>query len=262
MAPDSGFIYHVMRHTDDRHMGGEYTTLRGTHWTLKEANAAVRQDLIKEWSMDTFVEYEEEVDDDGIVEITATFPEGEIMRVYVDKKPAPKPKSKPPVNPAVKEHMAHPATTMIVEPLKAVWIVVQTDYQHHTDRKGRSHVVSDDAYDSLKAANEAAREALLETCGAEINSDDEYNEDSIEIGPEENRGSATKGYKGSVYVAEDDRDNVKVEVKRLTLHHSTSPVVVNLQKTDYKRKTAPIGSSPKPAKKKPRDDEVVVISSD
>ncbi|KAG8994948.1 hypothetical protein FRB94_006938 [Tulasnella sp. JGI-2019a] len=44
----------------------------------------------KEWSIDTFIKYEEEVDDDGMVEIPTTFPEGEIMRVYVDKKPIPK----------------------------------------------------------------------------------------------------------------------------------------------------------------------------
>lgn len=196
-----------------------------------------------------FETYEEEVDDDGMVEIEATFPEGETMRVYVDKKPAPKSAK------LAKKRTHTPAP----HPLAAVWIVVQTDYEHHTDQVGHSHVASTYAYDTIKDANESAREILMETCGA----DDSDGKEELEFDQEENRGSSTKEYTGWLHTMEDDRDSVKVEVTKLKLHSSApAPIVDHHAALGRKRKTAPSLEAPRAAKKKGRDEEVIILSSD
>ncbi|KAJ7640965.1 hypothetical protein FB45DRAFT_1053619 [Roridomyces roridus] len=184
------YIYHVMRHTDDHHNGGSDTQVRGMYTTLKEANAAARV----------------EEDDEGMVSVEAECPEGEMMSVYIEKKKAPKGLTKAPTSkPKAKTSAEKPAAP------KDVWVIMQTDYVHHTDEKGRSHLASSDAYGSLLEANEAGRSILCETCGFE--EDDDELED-IEMN-EENIGSTTKRYVGYAYIQEDQRDHVKVEVQKL-----------------------------------------------
>ncbi len=89
MTGTEAYLYHVMRTTEVPKMG-EDTEVRASFWTLEEANAAVRRDLLKEHKREWFTEYEEDdEEEDGVVKINATCPEGETMTVYVEKKPAP-----------------------------------------------------------------------------------------------------------------------------------------------------------------------------
>ncbi|KAF7984653.1 hypothetical protein HWV62_12902 [Athelia sp. TMB] len=197
----SSYLYHVMRHTDDQHNGGEFTELRGTHWTLAEANAAARKDLLNSWSRDFFETYEVTTDSDGMVDVEATCPEGEIMHVYIKRKqapprpqpPAPKaaPKSKPSSSKTGKGAASHADANVQPHALapRHVWIIVQTDYEHHTDEEGRSHVASHLAFDCLEHANRDARLLLLEAAGQELD-DDDSDPDFEEECDELNRGSA------------------------------------------------------------------------
>lgn len=76
-------------HTDDQHHGSEFTALRGLYWTLEEPNAAARTDLLDEWDDDFFESHEITEDEDGMVNVEATCPEGEIMCVYIEQNEAP-----------------------------------------------------------------------------------------------------------------------------------------------------------------------------
>jgi hypothetical protein len=80
----SKYLYHVLRHTVQEF--GEGTEIQGVYWSLEEANQAARTNLTDEWDLSFFDEYtEEEDEDDGSVVIEATCPEGETMRVYIEK---------------------------------------------------------------------------------------------------------------------------------------------------------------------------------
>lgn len=166
------------------------------------------KDLLNEWERDFFEQYEASVDEEGMVNIEATCPEGEVMRVFVEKKRAPPGKTPPP-----KAAVASGSTTQpgALAP-KYVWIVMRTDYDHHTDEEGRSSVACSTAYDSLKQANEAARDLLLEACGVEDG------EDSLPEMNESNVGSDTEPYIGYAYVRWDDIDNIEMKVTRMELH--------------------------------------------
>ncbi|KZP33967.1 hypothetical protein FIBSPDRAFT_1035882, partial [Athelia psychrophila] len=226
----SSYMYHVMRHTDDQHHGVEDTDLRGTYWTLEEANAAARKDLT-EWSPDFFESYDVTMDDDGMVDIEATCPEGEIMHVYIEKKKAP-PRPQPPIAKPIPETKPSSSATKeksltldadlnvqlhALAP-KDVWVILQTDYDHHTDEEGRSHLASAVVYDSLKRANEIARALLLEAAGhdpeEEQDEDDEMDEDEVAFPvecSELNKGSLDKPYKAVAYVREEEVDNICME---------------------------------------------------
>jgi hypothetical protein len=78
-------LYIVTRETIDCHNyngGFDGVEIRGTFLSLRKANEAAREDLLNEWDEDSFEEYE--VDErNGMVIVTATCPEGEIMTVRV-----------------------------------------------------------------------------------------------------------------------------------------------------------------------------------
>ncbi|KAJ7664944.1 hypothetical protein B0H17DRAFT_1091287 [Mycena rosella] len=236
------YIYHVMRHTDDYHNGGSETEIRGTYVTLKEANAAARVDLTKDWSMDFFDTYEVEVED-GMVSVTAECPEGEVMNVYVERKAAPN---------LVGSRAKGTKEKKAAEPvraLKEVWIIMQTDYAHHTDEEGRSDIACSTAYESVREANKAAREVLCDACGVE---DEDELEAEVEL-EEQNRESATKGYVGYATVYEDDRHQIKVEVRKLAVKHAVAGT---------KRRSASGSDTTAKKKRKIEAEEVIDISSD
>jgi hypothetical protein len=158
--------------------------------------------LPDEWSLDFFEEYRETTKD-GMVSVKAMCPEGEAMSVYIRKKEMKNPPAK---SLASTNQTAQPST---------VWIVLQTDYAHHTDEEGRSHVASSTAYDDLEDANAAARELLLEACGIE-DSDDEGGLELSEV----NLGSTTEAYEAYAYLYQDDTDHIKMEVMKMNLHSS------------------------------------------
>ncbi|KAJ7455921.1 hypothetical protein B0H11DRAFT_2066292 [Mycena galericulata] len=233
---NDAYIYHVMRHTDDGHNGGD-TEIRGSYATLKEANAAARVDLTREWSPSFFDSHEIEVED-GMVSVTAECPEGEIMNVYIEKTEAPG-RSK-------EKKLAAPKSQ--ATSLKEVWIIVQTDFEHHTDEEGRSDIAVGTVYESLREANEAARYVLFETCGAE---DDEDELPGVELS-EQNRGSTTKGYVGIATVFEDDRHEVKIEVRKLAVKYASAGT----------KRRAASGSGEGLKKRKIEEEEVIDVSSD
>lgn len=86
-APLEITVYHVSRHSIDPHNefdgGMEDTEIRGTYLSLAKANEAARGDLMEEFDMDYFEEYEETVSN-GMVTIRAVGLEGE-ENVYVEK---------------------------------------------------------------------------------------------------------------------------------------------------------------------------------
>ncbi|KAJ6611471.1 hypothetical protein B0H10DRAFT_2056089 [Mycena sp. CBHHK59/15] len=238
MPAGSGeYIYHVMRHTEDHH-NGEHTEIRGTYATLKEANAAARVDLTKDH------EVEEE---DGMVSVTAECPEGEIMTVYVEKKAAPKLVATLRASKQGKTTAKNPPAT--VSPLKEVWIIVQTDYAHHTDEEGRSDVASSQAYEAVRDANFAARDALLDACGVE--DEEELDGSGIEV-EEENRNSTTKAYVGRATVYRDDVHEIKVEVTNLTVRRASGGT--KRSSSSVEQRSA--------KKRKIEPEEVIDISSD
>ncbi|KAJ7675853.1 hypothetical protein DFH06DRAFT_1170764 [Mycena polygramma] len=237
------YIYHVMRHTDDRHNGGEDTEIRGSYATLKEANAAARVDLTKEWDLNFFESHEVEVDSDGMVSVTAECPEGEIMSVFIEKKKVAQSVAKV----VQKKSTAQEADIPV---LKEVWIITQTDYEHHTDEEGRSSIAVSTVYESLREANEAARYALLDACGIEDEDDDDTFA-GIEL-TEENRDSATKAYIGDAVVFQDDRHAIKIEVEKLAVKYSDAGT----------KRRAASSSSKGSKKRKIEAEEIIDISSD
>ncbi|KAJ7492090.1 hypothetical protein FB451DRAFT_516184 [Mycena latifolia] len=234
------YIYHVIRHTDDQYKGDE-TEIRGTYATLEEANAVAHVDLTKEWSMDFFETYEVEMDD-GMVSVTAECPEGEIMSVYVERKAALNLLSGRAKEKKSAVHHCEPAPA-----LENVWIIMQTDFAHHTDEEGSSDIACYTVYGSVREANEAARDALFNACGVE--DDEDFGGDDLR---EENIGSSTKGYVGYATVYEDDRHEVKVEVRKLSVQHAAG-----------RKRQSTSNSDGKAAKKrKTGAEEVIDISSD
>lgn len=99
--------------------------------------------------------------------------------------------------------------------MKAVWVIVRTDYEHHTDRKGRSHIVSA-AYGTVKEANSAARKLLAAACRRPR--DDDLV--GIQLEGEKNVASATTEYEVTARVHEDERDHLAIRVRKLKFHHA------------------------------------------
>ncbi|KAJ7292741.1 hypothetical protein C8J57DRAFT_1266934 [Mycena rebaudengoi] len=232
------YLYHVMRHTNDQHNGGEHTEIRGTYTTLREANSAARVDLTKSWALDFFESHEVEVED-GMVTVTGHCPEGEIMTVYIEKKPVPA-GSRAPMQ--AKAAPKKTAAASVRSDLKEVWIIIQTDFEHHTDEEGRSDVASEMAYESVQDANRAARYVLMDACGVE--DDDEWHDIELE---EENLDSTSEAYVGRATVREDDRDSIEVVVKRLIVSRASTA-----------SKSSAKGSN----KKRRIEEDVIDISSD
>ena len=83
----AGGLYQVISSTVDYHNdpsgGAQESEIVGTFDTLEEANEEAREHLLNTWDRDFFDEYEEEVDNDGLVSIHALCPEGETMDVEV-----------------------------------------------------------------------------------------------------------------------------------------------------------------------------------
>lgn len=125
---------------------------------------------------------------------------------------------------------------------------MQTDFAHHIDEEGSSDIASGTAYESVRDANEAARYVLCDACGLE----DEDELDDIEL-EEKNRDSTTKGYVGVATIYQDDRHEVKVEVRKLAVQHSS---------TGTKRRAASGAEKSSKKKRKVESEEVIDISSD
>ncbi|KFY10328.1 hypothetical protein V491_07704 [Pseudogymnoascus sp. VKM F-3775] len=81
-------VYHVIQETidyhNDRHGGAQNTAVKGTYVSLEKANEAARKELLQEWDMDFFEEYDEGMAN-GLVTINAICPKGEHMNVYVKR---------------------------------------------------------------------------------------------------------------------------------------------------------------------------------
>lgn len=217
---------------------------------MEEANAVARKDLLEEWDDDYFESYEvtEPEDNDGMVQVDATCPEGEIMQVSIVKmKAPPQPTSESRTSlstkngkrPAVEEELE--VRPHALAP-KRVYVITQTDYDHHTDEDGRSHIAISVAYDTLEDANEAAREHLLDVSGEDYR--------YVELS-EQNKGSKTKSYVGHAYVREDEVDNIKVEVKELSLYCA---------KNTHRCGDAPGGSGSRKRAKLNNPEDVIEIS--
>lgn len=86
--PDAQKVYIVKRETIDYHNdpdgGVHYTKIVGTFSSRKEANQAARKDLLNSWDKSVFESYDVE-EENGLVTVTATFPEGEEMTVTVEE---------------------------------------------------------------------------------------------------------------------------------------------------------------------------------
>lgn len=219
MSTQPAFIYHVVRNTDDPNQGGSSSDIVGSYWTLAEANAVARNDLISGWGKEFFQDYGEEVDRQGMVSISGQCPEGEVITVVVRKKPAPKPLA---ATSTIRPH-AHSkpspgprrAASEAPAVLSAVWLIVQTDYEDPTDDKGRTRL-SKAYYDTVKEANEDAREALAVACGRRR--DDDLT--GIRLEGEKNLGSNTEEYEVTARVHHDKRDHLTIQVKKFTVRRA------------------------------------------
>ncbi|KZP14076.1 hypothetical protein FIBSPDRAFT_868683 [Athelia psychrophila] len=241
----SSYMYHVLRHCSD-----EGAELRGSYWTVEEANAAARRDLLNEWDRDDFDMYDVTSDSDGMVDIEANIPDGQNMHVYIQKKRAPlPPKSKTSSSNKRGRVMASDADPDVhphaLAP-KHIWIIMQTDYEHHTDEQGRCHLASYTSFVSLSEANKAARDLLLEAAGIE---DEE--EMDVELN-EVNTGSAKKPYVGYAYVLQDEVDHIQMEVHKMLLSCSKA--------TRRCGEMVPSGSRPRKRARRSDPEGVIEIS--
>jgi len=238
----SSYIYHVLRHCSD-----EAAELRGSYWTVEEANAAARRDLLDEWDSDDFDMYDVSSDSDGMVDIAANVIDRQGIHVYIQKKRAPPPPKlkTPSSNGRGRGKVANLDTDVHPHALapKHIWIIMQTDYEHYKDEQGRSHMASDTAFDSLVDANEMARDLLLEA--AEVEDEEDMDMELNEV----NTGSAKKPYVGYAYVQQDDVDHIKMEVREISLSCSKA--------THRCGEMVPSGSGPR---KRARREHVIEIS--
>jgi hypothetical protein len=142
-------MYIVTRETIDYHnnpRGGLHdTAIFGTFSSRNEANKAARTNLLNDWDMDFFESYEVE-EEDGLVTVRASCPEGEEMTVKVEKarnKMLPGPKSSK-------------------SAMRKVYHVTRETIDYHNDCHGD---IQDTAlvgtFFSRKEANQAARTDLL-----------------------------------------------------------------------------------------------------
>lgn len=213
---------------------------------MEEANTAARKDLLDEWDHDDFDMYKV-TSRNGMVDIAANIIDRQNIHVYVQKKQAPSPpKSKTSssnnrgrgkasdLDPNVHPHALAP---------KHIWVIMQTDYEHHTDEQGRCHLASDTAFDSLVDANEAARDLLLEAAG--IEDEEDMDTELSEV----NTGSANKPYVGYAYVLQDEVDHIQMEVHEISLTCSKA--------THRCGEMVPSGSGPR---KRARREDVIEIS--
>ncbi|KFY16763.1 hypothetical protein V492_01102 [Pseudogymnoascus sp. VKM F-4246] len=142
--PSEQQLYVVSRETNDPEGVHDNHEIVGTYKTLATANAAARDDLIKGWGREYFDAYESS-EVDGMVRVVAACPDGEEMVVLVEKAgvrktPAPK---------AVKQS-TYTVTREMVDP-----------YQCHD-----CHEILG-TYDTLAAANEVARNNMIEEWGTD-----------------------------------------------------------------------------------------------
>ncbi|KAM0794346.1 hypothetical protein BDR22DRAFT_712137 [Usnea florida] len=87
-------------------------------------------------------------------------------------------------------------------PKAYAYIVTRTDFEHHTDRKGRLSLI--EVHASVLSANAAAKAHLL----AQSRKPGAFD-------PEINETEKDGGYQGHCYTHEDRRDHFKCEVRKM-----------------------------------------------
>lgn len=138
-------LYIVTRETNDPEGTHDNHEIVGTFKTLAAANAAARDDLIKRWGRDYFDTYEaSEVD--GMVHVIATCPDGEEMVVMVEKSGLRK--ASPP--PKAVEQCTYTVIRETIDP---------DNCHDNLEILG--------SYDTLAAANEVARNNMVEEWGTD-----------------------------------------------------------------------------------------------
>lgn len=222
----------------------------GSFCSIPEACAEVRAHLLKHHTRDWYDSYEvvdaeDEDEDCEDYTIEAECPEGESMRVYIAKTRMPQELAKllqaaPPAQssstisqPATQPDrkavaQATASTATAAAPVQSrrrkVWILIKETQEHHTDDETRDEVIPYSAYDTLKGANDAAFDFLLnDICGegedGGSDSEDEFGSSLPYDNDEENRGSETLPYKGTVYHL-DDTYSLGVRVESLHVQYA------------------------------------------
>lgn len=201
--------------------GAEITDLEDSFYTLSEACTEVRQVLLREHDKSWYTSYEfedveDETGDEDCEELTieAECPEGERVRVYIEKK---KIKSRP--IQAVKS-LKRKAPQKI-DRNGNIYILKQETQEHHDVQVQQTEVVSGQAYDNLLEANQAARAYLLEEI---LGIEDEDVGDLPCEGEEDNVNSSHAEYTGTVYHHNDETYEVIVRVERLGIRYSKGTV--------------------------------------
>jgi hypothetical protein len=239
------YLYHVIRVTTDYHNGdGDYSEIKGIYWTVEEANEAARRDLTSEWGMDVFEEYREmkeeddseaddsdgygsedndEQEEEGPIKIRAVFPEGEIMKVRVERIPA------PPIS-TTNTLAQHLPIMLPVLPVKTVvsaavqqtipqklWAIYsysiknhEKDYKNQEIPRHEDHII----YESLSHANEAANNLLMDSLGIQ---NGEGLEDQVKNGIK-NLGSSVEPYCADIYEGSKDTYHIYIQVQPVQLY--------------------------------------------
>ncbi|WVQ97729.1 hypothetical protein IAU59_004843 [Kwoniella sp. CBS 9459] len=238
-------IWQVHREIDDEF--GTSDEVRGTYYLFSEARAAAKADLLSEWDLDAFETYpspspspspsrsrnenENEnggSDGDQQFELEATFIEGELARVWVEKiklppwpgvaqlplaeitnrtDQGPTARSRAPAPAPVPVPAQVPAPAQAPAPALPgkVYIILESTTEHHTDRVGRTKIQSKFAYTSLKEANAAAYKVYKKKHHSPFE-EDYYND-----------GSETECFHGEKRVAMGKIDFWYVDVKEMDL---------------------------------------------
>ncbi|KAJ9094349.1 hypothetical protein QFC20_006917 [Naganishia adeliensis] len=176
----------------------------------------MEQDLIRDWGRDFFVEYEP--DEDGEDEIRAVAPEGEEFRVYIDSV----------TTKARKVASAAPAAQAPSPPALPT---------KHDQEEYEQSIPEDRVYDSLLAANRAARDYILyDLTDGEGQWDREFSE--------KNRDSRDHTYSAAMYIVHDELDEVQVEVEPMRMVRSfsdTAATATSQQSSGAVKRSAPSG---------------------
>lgn len=253
---DSTEVHVVMRETTDHETyGGEsMTEIRGIYDTLEEARKEMEQDLIREYGRDSFTEYGP--DEDGEDEIKAVAPEGIEYRVYIDTVTT---KAKIATSQA-------PAAQVPAPPVlpRTVYIVVAEEKQYHDQEEYEHSVAIETVYDSILAANRAARHHILyELTDGEGRGGREFFE--------KNRDSRDLPYSATLFNIHDDLDEMQIRVRSMSVDRSRPELAAGptgQHSNGAIKRPAPSGGSEHSANKQQRvhgtvagdDDEVVCLS--
>jgi hypothetical protein len=234
------YMYHVTRENRyDRF--GDSTEIRGTYWTVREANEAARRDLTDEWDVGFFDVYremktddcsdydgdeghvsEDDEDDENQeevpIKIRALCPEGEVMIVRVEKTLAPSSSAAvfsilqgiPASLPRSSRPVSHAQIQSTLP--RRFWAVYTFSIKDSNDSgvsnnmpRHEDHVI----YGSLTHANVAAHDLLLEELSIKDGGD---LDDLIQSGIK-NLGSSTEPYCADVYNGNRDIYRIYIEVQ-------------------------------------------------